>query len=281
MTFFKRHLPLQATKTSARPGWRAAVPRATPWGWALGGLLLGVLLSVLVFAPARWLAGAVGQASAGQVLLHAPQGTVWSGTAQLTLTGGPGSVDASTLPSRLAWSIQLGLTGLTLHLTSACCLTQPWALHVVPRWSGVQLQVSDNTSTWPAYLLSGLGTPFNTIAPQGQLALTTRGLRLDWVAGRLQMAGQAQLDAQDLSSRLSTLRPMGSYRFSLSGGATTELSLSTLQGSLQLSGHGQWVGGKLRFVGEASSTPEHQAALSNLMNIIGRRDGARSVIKLG
>ena len=145
----------------------------------------------------------------------------------------------------------------------------------------MHLQVSDSTSTWPAHLLSGLGTPFNTIAPQGELALRTQGLTLDWVAGRLQVAGLAQLDAQDLSSRLSTLRPMGSYRFTLSGGAATELNLSTLQGSLQLSGRGQWVGGKLRFVGEASSTPEHQAALSNLLNIIGRRDGARSVIKLG
>jgi general secretion pathway protein N len=48
-----------------------------------------------------------------------------------------------------------------------------------------------------------------------------------------------------------------------------------------LAGHGQWVGGKLQFNGEASSAMEHQSALSNLLNIIGRRDGARSVIKLG
>jgi general secretion pathway protein N len=74
---------------------------------------------------------------------------------------------------------------------------------------------------------------------------------------------------------------MGSYRFILSGGATTGLQLSTLSGALQLSGQGQWVAGKLRFVGEASSAPESQAALSNLLNIIGRRNGARSIIKLG
>jgi general secretion pathway protein N len=41
------------------------------------------------------------------------------------------------------------------------------------------------------------------------------------------------------------------------------------------------VGGKLRFEGVASSTPEHQAALQNLLNIIGRRDGARAIIQLG
>jgi general secretion pathway protein N len=74
---------------------------------------------------------------------------------------------------------------------------------------------------------------------------------------------------------------MGSYRFSLTGGTPVTLALTTLQGSLQISGSGQWVGGQLRFNGEASAAPEHQAALSNLLNIIGRRNGARSIIKVG
>jgi general secretion pathway protein N len=247
----------------------------------MAGLVLGVLLSVLLFAPARWLVGAVRQASSGQVVLENVRGTLWSGSAQLTLTGGAGSVDAATLPSRVGWELQPGLTGLALRLEAACCLAQPWALQLAPRWGGLHLKVSDSASTWPAQLLAGLGTPFNTIAPEGQLALNTQGLTLTWAAGRLQMAGAAQLDVQDLSSRLSTLRPIGSYRVTLSGGASPELLLATLQGALQLSGRGQWVGGKLRFVGEASSAPEHQTALSNLLNIIGRRDGARSIMKIG
>ena len=44
---------------------------------------------------------------------------------------------------------------------------------------------------------------------------------------------------------------------------------------------GQWVGQRLRFAGEASATPEREGALSNLLNIIGRRNGARSLITLG
>jgi general secretion pathway protein N len=252
-----------------------------PWGWGLSGVLLGALLSVLVFAPARWLAAAVRQASDAQVLLQDARGTVWSGSAQLTLTGGAGSSASASLPSRLSWQVQPGLTGLGVRLDASCCLVQPWQFWLAPAWNGATLRVSNSPSNWPAEILMGLGTPFNTIAPQGQLALTTQGLALTWVAGRLQVAGQAQLDAQDISSRLSTLRPMGSYRFALVGGAAPELLLSTLRGSLLLSGRGQWVGGKLRFVGEASSAPEHQAALSNLLNIIGRRNGARSIIKLG
>ena len=67
----------------------------------------------------------------------------------------------------------------------------------------------------------------------------------------------------------------------LQGGEVPTLALSTLDGALQLSGSGQWVGNRLRFAGEASATPEREAALSNLLNIIGRRNGARSIITIG
>jgi general secretion pathway protein N len=67
----------------------------------------------------------------------------------------------------------------------------------------------------------------------------------------------------------------------VSGGDTPRLNLSTTQGSLQLSGSGQWTDGRLRFEGEASAAPERFEALSNLLNIIGRREGARSIIKVG
>ena len=39
--------------------------------------------------------------------------------------------------------------------------------------------------------------------------------------------------------------------------------------------------GSVRFAGEASAAPEREAALSNLLNIIGRRNGARSIITVG
>ena len=74
---------------------------------------------------------------------------------------------------------------------------------------------------------------------------------------------------------------MGSYRINLLGGATPQLQLDTLEGSLRLSGRGQWVGSRLRFTGEASAVPEREAALSNLLNIIGRRNGPRSIITIG
>lgn len=253
----------------------------TPWRWALAGTLLGLLLSLLLFAPAHWLALGVQQASQGRVVLQQADGTVWSGTARVVLTGGASSQDASTIPGQLRWSLRPATGGLALQLQADCCMQQAAVAQLKLGWNGIGLHFSDSQSQWPAHLLQGLGTPWNTIQAQGELNLSTRGLSLLWAAGRWLLAGQMQLDALNVSSHLSTLRPMGSYRFSLSGDSPSRLELSTLQGRLQLAGKGQWVGGQLRFEGEASAEPEYQAALSNLLNIIGRRNGARSIFKLG
>lgn len=255
--------------------------RQVPWAWAGAGAGVGLICALLINAPAHWLTQSVQQASGGQLLLNAPRGTVWQGSAQLVLTGGAGSATATALPKRLSWHITPSLSGLSVQLLAECCMQQAWQLAVQPRWGGAQVQLSDSLSQWPALLLTGLGTPWNTVQAEGQLSLSTQGLSAEWAQGRLLLKGRAQLDAQHLASRLSTLKPMGSYRLTLNGGPTPELKLDTLEGSLQLTGSGQWVGGKLRFNGVASAAPERAEALGNLLNIIGRRDGARALIKIG
>ena len=220
-------------------------------------------------------------AALGQVLLMEARGTVWTGSARVTFTGGVGSQDSATLPGRLAWTVAPALGGANLQLHADCCMQQVWAMQLQPRWNGLQLRLADAQSQWPAKLLAGLGTPWNTIQLQGALHLSTQGLTLAWAAGRLLLTGAAELDAMNLSSHLSTLRPMGSYRLVLQGGDVPTPTLGTLDGHLQLSGSGQWVGQRLRFTGEASATPEREAALANLLNIIGRRNGARSIITVG
>lgn len=247
----------------------------------MAGALLGLTLALLLNAPARWLAAAVQQGLQGRVLLSDARGSVWNGTARLTLTGGAGSIDAATLPGRLSWRLRPSWTGLSAQLNADCCMQQAWQLSLRPRWGGASLALADSQSQWPAQWLTGLGTPWNTVQPEGQLSLSTHGLVAEWAAGRFVLQGGAQLDALHLSSRLSTLKPMGSYRLVLQSGAAPSLILSTMEGALQLSGTGQWVGGRLRFEGVASAAPERLDALSNLLNIIGRRDGARAIIKVG
>jgi general secretion pathway protein N len=259
-------------------------PSSSPdagWRHALLGACLGLLVSLVCFAPASWLAATLKEASSGHVVLTAAQGTVWRGSAQLELGGGTGSDDKTALPGTVRWQLQPGWSGLVVRVNASCCTPQDLQADLSPRWGGIKIRVVNGLSTWPAALLAGLGTPWNTLQPEGSLKLSTQDLQLEWVQGRLLVAGAAQVEAMQMASRLSTLRPMGSYRLSLTGGQVTALNLETLEGSLRLSGSGQWAGPRLHFQGFAEAEPDRAAALANLLNIIGRRDGARSIITVG
>jgi general secretion pathway protein N len=247
----------------------------------VAGAALGLVFALLLFAPARWLTAPIESAAQGRLLLGEPRGTVWTGSAELIFTGGEGSNDAAALPTRIRWRIRPRWNGFIAQLDSACCTQTPVQLRILPTSGGARVMVADARSRWPAGLLVGLGTPWNTLQIDGELLLATHGLSVEWIEGRLSVAGQADLTAQRLSSRLSTLRPMGSYRITLLGGETPALQLQTLEGSLQLTGSGQWVGSRLHFSGIASAAPDREAALANLLNIIGRRSGARSIITIG
>jgi general secretion pathway protein N len=245
-------------------------------------VLLGGIVATAVFAPARWLATALSQASGQHFQLVGAQGSVWGGSSQLVLSGGQGSTRAVALPGQVSWQIRPVWAGLSIQITADCCTAQPLQLRATAvGFKGVRLVLQDGQSQWPASLLAGLGTPWNTVQAQGQLSAVTHDFVAELGPTGLSLTGRLQLDALNISSRLSTLSPMGSYRFTLTGGPSPSLELTTLEGSLQLSGQGQWVGQRLRFSGAASAAPERVEALSNLLNILGRRDGARTIITVG
>jgi general secretion pathway protein N len=268
---FSVRKPVSSLRTAGVASWRAA----------LAGGITGAVITLLVCAPATWLQNAVTAWSEGRVSVRDGAGTLWSGSAQVALTGGTGSRDAVQLPGRAHWSVQMSWTGLRGTLLAPCCMREAAQWYFSPGWNHWQLRVDAHESTWPAALLSGLGTPWNTLRPEGGLAVRTPGFSLQGALGRWTLQGTIDMEARDLSSRVSTLRPLGSYRLVLTGGQQSRLGLSTLRGSLQLSGQGQWTSGRLHFVGEARADEAHQPELSNLLNIMGRRDGARSVISLG
>ena len=252
------------------------------------GLVLGLVLALLLFAPARWLAHGIEKASNGQLRLINASGTVWRGQADLMFSGGAGSRTQTVLPRGLHWQLaprlDAGMPALGIRLHAPCCTPKPIHLQARPRWGGGELKIAASSSQWPADLLSGLGTPWNTLRVEGQLALQTTGLTVRWDQGRASLQGEAAIEALDLASRLSTLRPLGSYRMSMraeADGNTTTLELQTLHGALQLQGSGRWVGGRLRFEGVAEAAPESEAALGNLLNIMGRRQGPRSLLNIG
>ena len=292
--------------------WRevaAGAAGATPKRWLLLACLLGGVLAALVFPPAAWLAQLVASATSQRVLLADAQGTVWQGDAVLVLGGGDGSRAAVALPGRLTWQLSWVGTGFALRAHQDCCLNDNFRLLVEPGFGRMRLSLQPTRSTssttaataatalpsalgqWPTAWLSGLGAPWNTLQLGGVMRLHSTGWVLDSAQGRHAFTGHAELAVEGLSSRLSTLPLLGNFKLTVDGqpqaGNSAALALSTQQGPLLLSGTGQFggaMGGSantLRFRGEARAAPEAENALNNLLNVIGRRQGAVSVLSIG
>ena len=282
--------------TVAATGWGESTLAELSWDksrnaalrWAVAGAVVGVLVTLLAFAPAAWLARVVASNTSQRLLLADARGTIWSGSAVAVLTGGEGSRDASALPGRLTWTLRPHGLGLEIRLQHACCLNGVVALQIRPGFGRIAYTLvppSGWVGQWPTAFLGGLGTPWNTMQLGGTVRLVSPGLRIESVEGRWIIDGRADIDLVNVSSRLTTLDSLGSYRMSISGDANqpglSVLGLTTLEGALKINGTGTLGPLGLRFRGEARASAAEEAALSNLLNIIGRRDGARSVISIG
>ena len=259
--------------------------------WLATGLLLGGLAALTAFAPAAWLAQSLATATGGRLLMADARGTVWAGSAVMVLTGGQGSRDSSALPGRLNWTLRMSGTTLALRAQQACCIEGEMNLRIKPGLGRLRIellapagQASLMVGQWPAAWLVGLGTPWNTLQPTGSLLLSTSGFAAEVVQGRWVLTGRAELQIRSLASSLSTLDELGHYQLSLQGderGDAAQIQLGTSSGALQLTGSGQWAASRLRFNGQASAAPGSEAALNNLLNLIGRRQGALSLISIG
>jgi general secretion pathway protein N len=272
--------------TLAEQAWE--VERGGAVRWAIAGAIAGVLAGLVLFAPAAWLAQYVATATSQRLILADARGTIWSGSAVPVLAGGAGSHDASSLPGRLEWTLSPRLYGLELAAREACCINGTLLIQLRPglgRIKATLVGASNAVGQWPSAWLSGYGTPLNTLQLGGTFRLVSSGFSVEQVEGRWRLDGRIDLELEGVSSRLTTLETLGNYRVTLIGGSgangATLLSLSTQGGALQLSGDGTWGPGGVKFRGEARSAAADEAALSNLLNIIGRRDGARSIISIG
>lgn len=279
-------------------------------GWAILATLAGASVATVFNAPAQWLVEPLARISNGRLALVNTHGTVWQGSGGLVFTGGEGSHDRTALPGAVNWQLRPVWsapvdtaatlptapnppTGPSLALTvhAPCCMQAPLAMWWSPSLGQQTVRVAAHQSTWPAALLSGLGTPWNTLQLQAGLTLATPGMQLQVRGNRWHGQGAVTLDVADASSRLSTVKPMGSYRLTwqwpltapdnTNATADPTLTLQTLQGALHLSGSGQWVAGRLRFEGTAQASTGREEALANLMNLLGRRQGPRTLIKIG
>lgn len=278
-----------AARLTARSSHRSERTRVLAWV----GALCGALVALIVWWPAQSLAHVVHAVTRERILLVQPAGTLWNGSARLMASGGPDSADRIALPDRLQWRIRpewhSGGPGLRVELEQGALLTAPLALHLQPGWGSMALQLGGAGDApipaiaLPARWLSGWGAPWNTLQLSGRLTLQIEHLRMDWrPSDGLQVLTSLRLVMQNIASRVSTLPLLGHYELRVQGGPRLALSLQSHPGSaLQMQGQGQWApGSRVEFRGQATAAEGREAALANLLNIIGRRDGPRSVIAL-
>jgi general secretion pathway protein N len=244
-------------------------------------IALTMMLTLLVFFPAAWLGSMVEQRTGGRLTLGDAQGTLWRGSAFVGGAAGDNSPVTPLLPGRFSWKVSpLALLGMVeLQLENPQALAQP----VTFRGNWSQWQLSPSALLLPAEGLSGLGAPLNTMAPSGNMRLSWSSLELALAQGRVSVNGRTTLEMTDMSSRLSPIRPLGSYALALDWHEQqAQLTLNSVKGPLLLSGKGSLTNGRLQFSGQAEAAQGYDDTLANLLNLLGQRKPGndRNVIAL-
>ena len=131
----------------------------------------------------------------------------------------------------------------------------------------------------PSVELSRLGSPWNTIRPSAALSLRWDSLTIRQGV----LDGRVSVELRDAASAMTPVRPLGSYRIDVTGtGQDVSLGLRTLSGPLKLEGSGQWERrAGLRFTASASAEGAEKSRLQSLLALIGRREGDRTIIRIG
>jgi len=248
--------------------------------WLLA-IVLSAGLTVLAFLPASWMGQVVERQSGGRLTLGDAQGTLWRGSAFI---GGAASRDGAVtplLPGRFSWRLSplIVFGSVDVELENPDALTQPVSLR--GGWSSWEL--SPAALLLPADGLAGLGAPFNTLAPSGRMKLSWSSLHLERAGQALSLQGRTTLEMADMSSRLSPVKPLGSYQLAFDWrGQQAALALEAQRGPLLLSGTGKFEHGRLQFSGQAQAAAGYEDQLGGLLSMLGqpKPNSGKNVIAL-
>jgi len=248
--------------------------------WLLAGIL-SITLTMLVVFPANWIAPMVEKQTGGRLTLGDAHGTLWRGSA--FVGGAASSSDPLTplLPGRFSWQLSpLVLLGVVnAQLENDAALSQP--LTISGNWH--QWKVGPGSILLPAERLAALGAPLNTIQPSGNMHLSWEPLDLTLRNGTLGVVGKTKLEMDDIGSRLSPVKPLGSYDLVMDWhGTQADVKLRTISGPMLLNGTGSFSNGRLQFSGTAQAEAGQEQRLANFLNLLGQRRqvGGKDVIGL-
>ena len=250
--------------------------------------LLSAVAVVLTQAPASLVDTALVRLTQGRVRLAETAGTIWSGSGRIVFadvveaSSGRSAVPVASvpgvvLPGRFAWRVSPWplLVGVLDARIEHDSMRQP----VLLTGRAGELRATPGSLQLPPVALDRLGSPWNTIRPTGALTLSWESVTLR--SGRFD--GRASIELQQAASALTPVRPLGAYRIDVAGsGSQAQVSMNTLSGPLRLQGSGTWdARSGLRFTAEASAEEPERARLLPLLGLLGRREGERTIIKIG
>jgi general secretion pathway protein N len=243
---------------------------ALPW---LVVAVLSAAIVMLAMLPAAWITPQFAKQTSGHVNLVNPAGSLWHGSGTLMLAAGSDMSAATLLPGRIEWHTAFWplFTGrVRMIMRHSEAMPEPITVDATPRTA----TVTPGAISVPASLLSGLGAPFNTLDLQGNVQLSWS----DWRSFNREAFGQLTVTLTDVSSRVSLVKPLGSYRvlFQAQGESST-LDLTTIKGPLMLTGNGTVSAASTSFHGTASAAPEARDNLAGLLNLLGRPSGPNTV----
>lgn len=248
--------------------------------WLLAAIA-SVAFTMMMFFPASWMTALVEKQTAGRLTLGDAHGTLWRGSAFVGGAANGSDPVTPLLPGRFSWRLSpmVLLGSVDADLENAEAVSQP--ISVKGNWH--QWQVSPGAILLPAERLAALGAPLNTVLPSGQMRLSWEQLQLTQQNGEIEMVGAMKLEMKDIGSRLSPVKPLGSYDLSLDWhGAQASVKLNTVNGPMLLNGSGMINNGRLQFSGTAQAEAGQEERLANFLNLLGqrRREGDKDVIAL-
>ena len=266
-------------------------PKLPKLFWA--ALVLSCLVVLVRQMPISWVSGSLASQTACRVMLQQPIGTIWQGSAALAFsepnaTEG-GCRDPMSVTERFHWATSCKLFSLSCNTElQFAALEQAQQI----RWSLGKTQIAANDIKLPANVLEGLGNPWSTLRPRGELGARWTDINLAgpignytaFGASNTPSSGVIRIIISNLTSPISPVKPLGGYEIAANIADTgMNWTLSTTSGPLLLKGQGEFSnkgnsggagkGAGMHFSGEASASPESQESLIGLLSLLGKKEG--------
>ena len=219
---------------------------------------LAYLVALAAIFPAAWISRALERASQDRLLVRAPAGTLWNGSARVYARERSGPpLELGELRWKAAWSslfagklatdITFGNAARTVHLELS-----PFSVSV----QGLDVAL-------PARVLSIFVPGLESVGPEGLLRLRSDSLRVedDSILGLAEIEWRqvrfSRTPGLDLGSHVARLR---------GGGSKVDIDLGTVEGPLRLSGSGTWdVRAGLKMTGSAEHSPQPSPDLARFL----------------